>query len=283
MSSSAAEYFAPQHAAWNRPAQPATDEKFPAIPASLDVFAPSRSTPRNPPVAPHPRRAIPEIGKAPTIPAFPQAVPSAPCATIPTLAAVAPDRPVKPPAPSLVRMAPVAGSSENDRCVHSAQSGRSTPETGFRPGTSAGAAKFAKTLPAQGPRSMPDPRSASYKSCKAARGSARTTPLAFLPCHHAPAASILRQLPSAFSDRFLSTLRLALHTRILPNPKKVTSPTSEVKGSGFWNAVVLPARRRRATAFGPTKSSRRPAYRRGLSTKQRDCFSLVKLDRHAFA
>src|SRR5882757_9201048 len=124
MSSSAAEYFAPQHAAQNPPAQPAIDEKFPAIPASLDVFAPSRSTPRNPPAAPHLRKAIPEIGKAPITPAFPQAVPSAPCATAPTLAAVAPDHPAKPPGPSPVRMALAGGSSENDRCVHSAQSGK---------------------------------------------------------------------------------------------------------------------------------------------------------------
>src|SRR5882762_3631303 len=144
MSSSAAEYFAPQHAARNQPGQPAIDEKSPAIPASPDESAPSRSTPRNPPTARHPRKAIPEIGKAPTTPAFPQAVPSAPCATTPTLAAVAPDHPAKPPAPSLVRMAPAAGSSENDRCAHSAQSGRSMPETGFRPGTSAGASEFAK-------------------------------------------------------------------------------------------------------------------------------------------
>src|SRR5712671_1418737 len=251
MSSSAAEYFAPQHAAWNRPAQPATDEKAPAIPALLDVFAPSRSTPRNPPAAPHPRKAIPEIGKVPITPAFPREAPSAPCATAPTLAAVAPDHPAKPPVPSPVRMVLAGGFSENDRCARSVRSDRSTPETEFRPGTSAGASEFAKTLLAQGPRSMPDPRSASYKSCRAARGSARTTPLAFPPCRHAPAASIPRQSPSAFSDRFLSTLRLALHTRILPNPKKVTSPICEVKGSGFWNAVVLPARRRRLPLSSP--------------------------------
>src|SRR5882762_3045883 len=237
MSSSAAEYFAPQHAARNQPAQPAIDEKSPAIPASPDESAPSPSTHRNQPAARHPRKAIPEIGKAPTTPAFLQATPSAPCATTPILAAVAPGRLAKPSAPSPVQMAPAAGSSENDRCAHSLRSDRSTPETEFRPGTSAGASKFAKILPAQGPRSMPDPRSASYKSCRAARGSARTTPLAFLLCHHAPAASIPRQLPSAFSDRFLSTLRPALHTRILPNPKKVTSPTCQ--SEGLWSAVVL--------------------------------------------
>src|SRR5712672_3712693 len=262
MSSSAAEYFAPQHAGRNQPAPPAIDEKSPAIPASPDESAPSPSTHRNPPTAQHPRKATPEIGKAPPTPAFLQATPSAPCATTPIPAAVAPGRLAKPSAPSPIRMAPAAASSENDRCVHSARSDRSTPETEFRPGTSAGASEFAKTLPAQGPRSMPDPRSASYKSCKAARGSARTTPLAFPPCHHAPAASIPRQLPSAFSDRFLSTLRLALHTRILPNPKKVTSPTCELKAVSLWSAVVLPARRRRATAFEPATSSRRPGNQR---------------------
>src|SRR5882757_7975596 len=252
MSSSAAEYFAPQHAARNQPAQPAIDEKSPANPASPDESVPSRSTRRNPPAALRPRKAIPEIDKAPTTLAFLRAIPSAPCATAPILAAVVLGRLAKPSAPSPVRMAPAAGSSGNDRCAHSARSDRSTPETEFRPGTSAGASESAKTLPAQGPRSMPDLRSTSYKSCKAARGSARTTPLAFLLCHHAPAASIPRQLPSAFSDRFLSTLRLALHTRILPNPKKVTSPT--YKSEGLWSAAVLPAHRRRAAAFEPTTS-----------------------------
>src|SRR5712675_3771501 len=115
MSSSAAENSVPQHAARNQPAQPAIDEKSPAIPASPDESVPSRSTHRNPPTAQHPRKAIPEIGKAPTTPAFLQATPSAPCATTPIPAAVAPDHPAKPPAPSPARTAPAAGSSENDR------------------------------------------------------------------------------------------------------------------------------------------------------------------------
>src|SRR5882672_5990717 len=255
MSSSAAEYFAPQHAARNQPAQPAIDEKSPAIPASPDESAPSPSTHRNQPTARHPRKAIPEIGKAPTTPAFLQAAPSAPCATTPILAAVAPGRLAKPSAPSPAQTAPAVGSSENDRCVHSARSDRSTPETEFRPGTSAGASEFAKTLPAQGPRSMPDPRSASYKSCRAARGSARTTPLAFLPCHHAPAASIPRRLPSAFSDRFLATPRLAPAYTNTAKPKKgyIPNPSTEsclecgwscrrFRGANIIKAVSKPLR-----------------------------------------
>src|SRR3979490_2114474 len=102
MPSSAAEYFASQHAARNQPAQPAVDEKSPAIPASRDESAPLRSTPRNPPAAPRPRKAIPEIGKAPTTPAFLQATPSAPCATTPIPAAVVLGRLAKPSAPSQV-------------------------------------------------------------------------------------------------------------------------------------------------------------------------------------
>src|SRR5882762_11314909 len=145
MSSSAAEYFAPQHAGRN-PAQPAIDEKSPAIPASPDESAPSPSTRRNPLTARRPRKAIPETGKAPTTPAFLRATPSAPCATTPIPAAVAPGRLAKPSAPSPVQMAPAAASSENDRCAHSALSDRSTPETEFRPGTSAGASESAKTL-----------------------------------------------------------------------------------------------------------------------------------------
>src|SRR5579864_2412033 len=39
----------------------------------------------------------------------------------------------------------------------------------------------------------------------------------------APAASIPRRLPSAFSDRFLRPSVLPLHTRIPPNAEKVTS------------------------------------------------------------
>src|SRR5260370_563632 len=110
--------------------------------------------------------------------------------------------PPHPPVPSPVRTAPAAGSSENDRCAHSAQSDKSTPETEFRPETSSGAAESAKTLPAPGLRSAPDPRSASYKSCKAARGGVRITPLAFHHRHRALAASIPRRFPSAFSGRF---------------------------------------------------------------------------------
>src|SRR6267154_3677519 len=240
MSSSAAEYCAPQHAARNQPAQPAIDEKSPAIPASPDESAPSPSTHRNPPTARHPRKAVLEIGKAPTTPAFLQATPSTPCATTPIPAAVARGRLAKPSAPSPVRMAPAAGSSENDRCVHSARSDRSTPETEFRPGTSAGASEFAKILPAQGPRSMPDPRSASYKNCRAARDSARTTPLAFLLCHHAPAASIPRQLPSAFSDRFLFTLRLAPAYTNTAKPKKGYIPNLSIGRSLECGSLACP-------------------------------------------
>src|SRR6266436_7242751 len=239
MSSSAAEYFAPQHAARNQPAQPAIDEKSPAIPASPDESAPSPSTRRNPPTARHPRKAIPEIGKAPTTPAFLQATPSAPCATTPIPAALAPGRLAKPSAPSPVQMAPAAGFSESDRCAHSARSDRSTPETEFCPGTSAGASEFAKTLPAQGPRSMPDPRSASYKSCRGARGSVRTTPLAFPPCHHAPAASIPRQLPSAFSDHLLAAPRLPPAYTNTAKPKKGYIPSLPTGRRPSWSAAVL--------------------------------------------
>src|SRR5258705_12651337 len=114
MSSSAAEYFAPQHAARNQPAQPAIDEKSPAIPASLEESAPSPATHRNPPTAQHPRKAIPEIGKAPTTPAFLQATPSAPCATTQIPAAAAPGRLAKPSAPSPVRLAPAAAFCAHD-------------------------------------------------------------------------------------------------------------------------------------------------------------------------
>src|ERR1700676_4089388 len=117
-----------------------------------DGCAPSPSPRHNPLAPPHRRMAALENGRAPTTRAFPPAAPSSPGATVPTPASAAPDRPDQPPAPSPARTALAAGSSENDQSARSAQFDRSTRETESPRETFAGAAEFAKTLPAQGPR-----------------------------------------------------------------------------------------------------------------------------------